>query len=88
MDQVVQPIQDEAKNAVDVVVHINEDLGEAQRKNLVSALENTNGIISAEFCPLRYHLVVARYDRNIVSSLDVLNSFNSLNVNARLIGPI
>jgi hypothetical protein len=88
MDQVVQPISNEAKNAVEVVVHINEDLVEEQRKNLVSALENSDGIIRAEFCPLRYHLVLAKYDRNIVSSQDVLKSFNSLNVSARLIGPI
>ena len=88
MDQMVQPVTNVAKSAVEVVVHINEDLGEEQRMNLVSALENTDGIITAEFCPLRYHLVVAKYDRNVVSSQDVLKSFNSLNVNARLIGPI
>ncbi|MGD2055677.1 MAG: hypothetical protein PVJ15_02645 [Gammaproteobacteria bacterium] len=88
MDQVVQPVNNAIKNTVEVVVHIQEELGEEQRKSLVSALEHDDGIISAEFCPLRYHLVVARYDRNIVSSQDVLKSFNSLNVNARLIGPI
>ena len=88
MDQVVQPMTNVARNAVEVVVHINEDLGEEQRQNLVSALENADGILKAEFCPLRYHLVVAQYDRTLVSSQDVLKSFNSLNVNARLIGPI
>ena len=65
-----------------------EDLDEEQRKNLVSALGNAEGIIGAEFCPLRYHLIVASYDRNVVSSQDVLKSFNSLNVQAKLIGPI
>ena len=35
-----------------------------------------------------YHLVVASYDRGAVSSLDVLKSFNALNVEAKLIGPI
>ena len=88
MDQVVQHMPNEAKNAVEIIVHIKEDLGDDQRKALVSALEGANGIIGAEFCPLRYHLVVARYDRNAVTSQDVLQSFNSLNVEAKLIGPI
>ena len=65
-----------------------EDLGEEQRKNIVSALENAEGITGAEFFPLRYHLIVASYDRNVISSQDVLKNFNSLNVEAKLIGPI
>jgi len=90
MDAVVQPVStpNEAKNAVEIVVYIKESLGEEQRQYLVTELESARGIISAEFCPLRYHLVVARYDRDAVNSQDVLNSFNSLNVDARLIGPI
>jgi hypothetical protein len=90
MDAVVQPVSvpDQARNTVEIVVHIKEELGDEQRKNLVSELEGARGIISAEFCPLRFHLVVARYDRDIVNSQDVLASFNALNVEARLIGPI
>ena len=90
MDAFVQPVSvpNEAKNAVEIVVYIKESLGEEQRQNLVTELQNARGIISAEFCPLRYHLVVARYDRDAINSQDVLNSFNALNVDARLIGPI
>jgi hypothetical protein len=90
MDQVVQHVSTPAlaKNAVEIVVHIKETLDDEQRKNVVTALEGAKGIIGAEFCPLRYHLVVARYDRDTVSSQDVLKAFNALNVEARLIGPI
>ena len=90
MDQVVQHVSTPAlaKNAVEIVVHIKETLDEAQRNNVVTALEGAQGIIGAEFCPLRYHLVVARYDREAISSQDVLKAFNALNVEARLIGPI
>ena len=88
MDNAVQPISNETKNSVEIIVHIKEDMGEEQRKNLVSALKSNNGIMGAEFCPLRYHLLVASYDRNAVSSQDVLKCFNSLNVEAKLIGPI
>ena len=88
MDNAVQPISNEAKNTVEIVVHVKEDLGEEQRNLTVSALEKMDGIIGAEFCPLRHHLVVAIYDKDIISSQDVLKSFNSLNLDAKLIGPI
>jgi hypothetical protein len=90
MDQVVQemPTLKEARNAVEIVVHISESLEEGQRKNLVSALEKEDGIVSAEFCPLRYHLMLVRYDRNQYSSQDVLNAVDAQHLQARLIGPI
>jgi len=88
MDQAVQHVSNEAKNAVEVVVHISEDLGEEQRNLVVSALEKAEGIIGAEFCLLRNHLVLTKYDKDVYSSQDVLKSFNSLNLKAKLIGPI
>ena len=90
MDQVVQemPTLKEARNAVEIVVHISESLEEGQRKNLVSALEKEDGIVSAEFCPLRYHLMLVRYDRNQYSSQDVLSAVSDQKLQARLIGPI
>jgi len=88
MDNAVQQMVIEEKNAVEVVVYIKEDLGDEQRDLVVSALEKTDGIIGAEFCQLRNHLMLAKYDRNIFSSQDVLKSFHSMNLDARLIGPI
>jgi hypothetical protein len=88
MDQEVQPISNEAKNTVEIVVHIKEDLGEGQQKLVVSELEKTDGIIGAEFCILRNHLMLVKYDREIFSSQDVLKSFNSSNLKAKLVGPI
>jgi len=88
MDMSIQHKTGDAANAVEIVVHVKEDLGEAQRHQVVSALEKTDGIIGAEFCPLRNHLVLAKYNKDIFSSQDVLKSFHSLNLDARLIGPI
>ena len=90
MDQVVQnmPILDDAKNAVEIVVHVSESLEDAQRINLVAALEKEDGIVSAEFCPLRYHLMLVRYDKDQYSSQDVLGAVNAQKLQARLIGPI
>jgi cell division protein FtsX len=88
MDQAVQYESNEAKNAVEIVVHVSEDLGKEQQNLVVSALEKTDGIIGAEFCPTRNHLLLAKYDKDIFSSQDVLKSFTSLNLEAKLIGPI
>jgi len=90
MDQVVDhmPILDEAKNAVEIVVHVSENLEDRQRNNLIVALEKEDGIVSAEFCPLRYHLMLVRYDRDQYSSQDVLSAVGAQKLQARLIGPI
>ena len=90
MDQVVHgmPILDEAKNTVEIVVHLSESLEDTQRNNLVVALGKEDSIVSAEFCPLRHHLMLVRYDRDRHSSQDVLNAFKAKKLQARLIGPI
>ena len=88
MAQALHSIQNEPANTVEIIVHISETLGEARRKDLVAAMENEESIVSAEFCPLRYHLMLVRYDRDIATSQDVLSSVKSQNYNARLIGPV
>jgi len=88
MDQMVQPIHNEVQNTVEIVVHITETLGEQRRGDLVAGLEDNGGITAAEFCPLRYHLMLVRYDRDIYSSQDVLDRVRAQNVDARLIGPV
>jgi hypothetical protein len=90
MDQVVHqiPPRGVANNTVEVVIHITGELDDKQRNNLVVGLENTKGIVSAEFCHLRDHLMLVRYDRDHYSSHDVLTAFDDQKVNASLIGPI
>ena len=88
MGQTAHSIVNEPEHSVEVIVHISETLGELPRRNRVAALEQDGGIVSAEFCPLRYHLILVRYDRDSYSSQDVLGSVMSRNINARLIGPV
>jgi len=88
MGQALHNIESEPDHTVEIVVHITETLGVQQREDLVSALEDSGGITTAEFCPLRYHLMLVRYDRDLYSSRDVLNRVKSQNVDARLIGPV
>jgi len=88
MSQVAQDLPSEDLSAVEIVVYISKDLGDEQQNLVVSALEKTDGIVGAEFCLTRNHLVLAKYDKDVMSSQDVLKSFNSLNLEAKLIGPI
>ena len=88
MGQALHSIESEPDHTVEIVVHITETLGEQRRGDLVSALEDSGGITTAEFCPLRYHLMLVRYDREMYSSRDVLDRVKSQNVDARLIGPV
>jgi len=73
---------------VEIVVHVDDTLGEQRRSQVASALAGTDGIYSAEFCPLRYHLMLVKYDREGMSSQDVLHQINKQEVHAELIGPV
>ena len=88
MVQALHSIESEPDHSVEIVVHITETLEEQRREDLVTALEESSGITTAEFCPLRYHLMLVRYDRDLNSSQDVLARVTSQNVNAKLIGPV
>jgi hypothetical protein len=88
MDQMVQPLYTDAKNIVEIVMHITEGLDEDHRRSGVSALKEVYGINDAEFCPLHHHLMLVKYDRKVFSSQDVLRNVTLQNVNARLIGPV
>ena len=88
MEQALHSIESEPEHTMEIVVHITETLGEQRRGDLVAALEDNVGITTAEFCPLRYHLMLIRYDRDLYSSHDVLDRVASQKVDARLIGPV
>ena len=88
MGQALHSIESEPDRTIEIVVHITDTMGEQRREDLVAALEGNGGITAAEFCPLRYHLMLVRYDRDLYSSQDVLERVMSQNINARLIGPV
>jgi len=88
MGQALHSIESEPDHTVEIVLHITETLGEERRGVLVATLEDNDGITTAEFCPLRYHLMLVRYDKDLYSSQDVLARVKSQEVNARLIGPV
>ena len=88
MGQALHRIENELDHTVEIVVHITEALGKQRRGDLIAALEDNGGITTAEFCPLRYHLMLVRYDRDLYSSQKVLDRVTSQDIKARLIGPV
>jgi cell division protein FtsX len=51
MGNVAYHLHQNPQHNVEIVVHIDETLGESRRSDLVDALEEIDGIHSAEFCP-------------------------------------
>jgi hypothetical protein len=88
MGEVAYDLQTQPEHKVEIVVHVDENLGENRRNDLVEALNGTEGIYVAEFCPLRYHLMLVQYDRNNIDSQGVLSRVKTQNVHAELIGPV
>jgi hypothetical protein len=88
MGEIAYSIQQDPAHTVEIIVHVDETLDEPGRADLVNSLQDINGISSAEFCPLRYHLMLINYDRNMLNSKDVLAGVVAQNVHAELIGPV
>ena len=79
---------DEPVEHVEVVLQIKETLDSASRNELQAVLLGDNGVFSAEFCPLRYHLLLVQYDSTQMSSRDVLAIVLAKDLTAQIIGPI
>ncbi|HBE92607.1 MAG TPA: hypothetical protein DDW55_08770 [Gammaproteobacteria bacterium] len=88
MGGVAYNIYKNPEHNVEIIVHVDEALGESKRSDVVDVLEGIDGVSSAEFCPLRYHLILVNYNRDILNSQDVLVGVVSQNVHAELIGPV
>lgn len=75
-------------HTVEIVVHVEEALGEEQRGELVAGLTGEAGIAGAEFCPLHFHLMVIKYNRDLMNSHEVLGKVTEQSVHAKLVGPV
>jgi hypothetical protein len=88
MGDVAYDLQNKPEHKVEIVVHVDQTLDEGQRSELVSSLEDSEGIYGAEFCPLRYHLMLVQYDRSRMASQEVLGRITSQSIQAELVGPV
>ena len=88
MGEVAYNLQQYPAHNVEIIVHIDEMLGETKRADLVNILEGIEGIRSAEFCPLRWHLMLINYDKQVLNSQEVLTGVVANNIHAELIGQV
>ena len=77
-----------SQSKMDVIVHVDELLGERSRQNIENALEQQEGISHARFNKVRQHLMVVGYDPKRTSSTTIINLVRLQKVNAQLVGGI
>ena len=82
------PVNSPSVGLTEVVVHINEDLGEERRDTFEQALRAMRGILDLTFCRNRHHLLIVQYQLELVSSATLIEQVRRLAGDAQLIGPI
>ena len=73
---------------VEVVVHVDDALNDDQRSDLVSHLQNCDGVEDARFTEGRNHLMLIDYDRDRLHAQDVLGYVRETHTGAELVGPV
>ncbi len=74
--------------SVEIIVHVDENLEESHRNEIVSSLAANDGIYNARFSPNRDHLMLVEYNRIKYKAQDILRKVMSHRLHAELIGPI
>lgn len=75
-----------ASTVPEVIVWLPTLLDEPARNALTARLKQEPGINSADFCPLREHLLLVQYQG--INSQDVLGHVRETSADAKLVGPI
>ena len=70
----------------DMVMHVDNYLGENTRRNIEKAITDTKGVIHARFNERRPHLMLVSYDTERTSSFEVLARMTKQQVRAERIG--
>jgi hypothetical protein len=73
---------------VEIVVHVDDVLGETEQSELIGDLQRHSGVEEAHFTPGRAHLLVIDYDPDQLSAKEVLEHVRRDHLRAELIGPI
>ena len=73
---------------LDIVVHIDEQLDEQNRKRVEHAMTKAAGVARAHFNNERHHLLVVGYDPAQTSSSQILKLVKQQSLTAQLIGGI
>lgn len=69
-----------------MVVHVDENLGEPSRRIIERSLTERKGVIDAHFNDKHPHLVLVSYDTEHASSFDILSDMSEQHLCAERIG--
>ena len=70
----------------DMVMHVDEELGENTRRNIERTITGHKGVIHAHFNEHRPHLMLVSYDPKRTSSFDILKKVTRQHLAAERIG--
>jgi phosphotransferase system IIB component len=73
---------------LDIVVHVDEQLDEQNRKRVEHAIIRAKGVERARFNNDRQHLLIIGYDSAQISSSKILKLVKKQQLNAQLVGGI
>lgn len=77
-----------ARRGTEVVIHINNLLGDPERAYVEEQLRALTGITATRFCDGHPHLLLATYDARHLASIEILDRLRAQGLTAQLIGPI
>ena len=78
--------QEMNKYKVEIIVHVDDTLGDGRREDLLRGLGDHQGVDAARFSAKHPHLVLVDYDPEQIHATDVLMYVRREHVNAELIG--
>jgi len=73
-------------NISDIMIHINQDLNEQQRKTLEESMRQLDGVVSPRFNPGKEHLLLVAFNPDATSTAVLLAKVQSFGYSAQLIG--
>ena len=73
-------------NLCDVLVHINETLGAAQRKALEDDMRALPGVVAPRFNPGQGHLMLVAFDFDKITHTSLLGRVRAHGYKAQLVG--
>jgi 3-hydroxy-3-methylglutaryl CoA synthase len=73
-------------NISDVMIHINESLGEEARSSLENSLRKVEGVVTPRFNAGKEHLLVIAYDTEKTNTAVLLEKTRAAGYTAQLVG--
>lgn len=73
-------------NVSDILIHINQDLNEQQRKSLEESMRQVDGVVAPRFNPGKDHLLLVAFNPDATSTAALLAKVQSFGYKAQLVG--